>query len=89
MVEANIDDPSAPTEEDKKTLLVVAHVVSRMLVDIGRNDCILVKLLAARLAERLGCDVSLNSEALFRLGVIIFGFHRGVKELIKDINIRE
>lgn len=85
--EANIGDPSAMTEEQERLFDCVCRVANRIGADIRRNDCILVKRLTARLADRLGCDISLNSEALFRLGVVIFGLYEGAKEVIKDVNL--
>ena len=64
-----------------------AAVANRIGADIRKNDCILVKRLTVRLADRLGCDISLNSEALFRLGVVIFGLYEGATEAIKGVNL--
>lgn len=85
--EANMDNPSAPTEEEKKVADCVARVVNRMLVDIRNDDCILVKRLAARLAERLGCDANLNAEALFALRAVVFGLYESARRAIKDIKL--
>ncbi|MBL7119330.1 MAG: hypothetical protein ISS53_01450 [Dehalococcoidia bacterium] len=82
--EANIGDPSAPTEEEKMLVSCVAHVVSRMLVD-KRN---LFKLLTARLADRLSCDPNLSAEALLRLGAVIFVLYEGAMEAIKSVNLQ-
>jgi len=86
--EANIDDPSAPTEEEKILGSCVICVVSRMLADIRKNDCMLVKLLAVRLAERVGYDASLNAEAFLRLGAVIFGLYEGAEKAIKVIKLK-
>lgn len=85
--DANIGDPSAPTEEEKILGSCVICVVSRMLADIRKNDCMLVKLLVVRLAERVGYDASLNSEAFLRLGAVIFGLYEGAEKAIKDIKL--
>lgn len=86
--EANIGDPSAPTEEENMLANCVARVANRIGADIRRNDCILVKRLTARLADRLNCDPNLSAEALFRLGAVIFGFHEGATEAIKSVNLQ-
>ena len=86
--EANIGDPSAPTEKEKILANCAARVANRIGADMRRNDCILVKRLAARLADRLGCDINLKSEALFRLGAVIFGLYNGAKEAIKYVNLQ-
>lgn len=85
--EANIGDPSTPTEEEKILGSCVICVVSRMLADIRKNDCMLVKLLVVRLAERVGYDASLNAEAFLRLGTVIFGLYEGAEKAIKDIKL--
>jgi hypothetical protein len=85
--ETNISDPSAPTEEEKMLADCVARVANRIGADIKRNDCILVKRLTARLADRLGCDVNLKPEAFLKLGAVIFGLYNGAKEAIKSVNI--
>jgi len=84
--EANIGDPSAPTEKEK-ILACVARVANRIGTDIRRNDCILVKRLAARLADRLSCESNLSAEALFRLGAVIFGLYEGAMKAIKSVNL--
>lgn len=85
---ANIGDPSAPTNEEENMLAnCVARVANRIGADIRRNDCILVKRLTARLADRLNCDPNLSAEALFRLGAVIFGLYEGATEAIKPVNL--
>jgi hypothetical protein len=66
----------------------VICVVSRMLADIRKNDCMLVKLLVVRLAERVGYDASLNAEAFLRLGTVIFSLYEGAEKAIKDIKLK-
>ena len=78
-VEANIGNKDNLTDEEKARSQCVARVCNRIGVDITHHDCIAAKALAAKLADRLGCDVGLNSVALFRLSAIIFGLHRGAK----------
>ncbi len=82
--EANIGDPSAPTEEENMLANCVARVVSRMLVD-KRN---LVMLLTARLADRLSCDPNLSAVALLRLGGVILALYEGTMEAIKSVNLQ-
>lgn len=86
-LEANPVDRSALTEEEKTLLGCVKSVANRIGADVKRNDCILVKRLAARLADRLGCDINLKPEALFWLGTAIYGLYEGAKEAIKSVNI--
>lgn len=85
---ANIGDPSAPTEEEKMLANCVVRVANRIGTDVRRSDCILVKRLTARLADRLGCGVNLNFEALFRLGAVVFGLYAGAEEAIKNLNLQ-
>lgn len=66
----------------------LAHALNRIGADIRRADCVAVKLLAARLAVRLRCREDLESEALFRLETVIFGFYNGAKEAIKSVNLQ-
>jgi hypothetical protein len=77
-----------PTGEEKKHLDCVARVANRIGADIRRNDCILIKLLSAKLAERLNCEPNLSVEAFFRLGAAIFGLYEGAKEAIKSVNLQ-
>ena len=70
------------------SLICVGRAVNRIGVALKRFDCVTVKALAARLADRLGCDININSDVLFRLSAIMFGYHEGAKEAIKDIDIQ-
>jgi len=65
----------------------VARVANRTGADIKRGDCVLVRLLASRLADRLRCEANLNPEALFRLSAVIYGLYRGAKEAINEANL--
>lgn len=85
--EANIADPSALTEEQEMLSQCVARVANRIGADIRRNDCILVKRLTARLADRLRCHTDLKDEALFRLAAMIFGFYKGAEDYLKSISL--
>ena len=76
------------TDEDKESGQCIAHAANFIGVDIKRADSIAVKLLAAKLAERLGCDESLNYEALFRLSALIFGLHEGAQEALSAVDIQ-
>lgn len=67
--------------------LCAVHLGNHIGADIKRADCLAVKLLAARLAERLGCDINLNAEALFWLGTVAFGFYDGATEAIKGVRL--
>jgi hypothetical protein len=86
--EANVGDPNSMTKEDEENANCVARVGNRIGADIRRADCIAVKRLAARLADRLGCDIDIHDEALFRLETVIFGFYAGAKEAIKSVNLQ-
>lgn len=83
--EANIGDPSAPTEEEKEKVGCLMFALNRVCADMTSDGCVAVKLLAVTLAECLGCDINLNQKALFKLGSIIFGFYLGAKKAIKDV----
>jgi hypothetical protein len=87
-LEANPVDRSALTEEEKEVLSCVGRVANRIGADVRRNDCILVKRLAARLADRLGCDININPEVLFWLGSAIFGLYEGAKEAIEVVDLQ-
>ena len=64
------------------------HLGNRLGTDVAWSKGITLKMLTARLADRLGCDINLNSEALFRLGSVIFGLYNGAKEAIKSVNLQ-
>ena len=69
--EVNVKDKNNLTEEEDAAAKSVVRVANRIGADISRNDCILVKRLGARLADRLGCSTNLSTEALFRLAAVI------------------
>ena len=75
------------TEEEDNKAKCAGRVINRVGADIKRADGIVVKLLAASLAERLGCDLSLKSEAFFGLASIIFGFYKGAEEYLKSVDL--
>jgi hypothetical protein len=85
--QANMGDPSAPTEEEKRLDNCVARVLNRFGADIKRKDCVLVKLLAVKLIERLGYKTNLNAEAMFRLAATAYGFYEGAKEALRDVKL--
>ena len=87
-IDANIKDKTNIREEEEVSLICVGRAVNRIGVALKRFDCVTVKALAARLADRLGCDININSDVLFRLSAIMFGYHEGAKEAIKDIDIQ-
>ena len=86
--EANLGDPESTTKEEQDRANCVAHALNRIGADIRRADCVAVKLLAARLAARLRCREDLESEALFRLETVIFGFYKGAEEYLKSVNLQ-
>lgn len=86
--EANIGDSSTPTEEEKMLAKCVARVANRIGVDMRRANCIATKQLAARLADRLGCDTNLRTEILFRLAAWTFGFYNGAKDYLKSVSLQ-
>ena len=64
------------------------RVSNRLGTEVAWEKHITIKHLTARLADRLGCDVNLKSEALFRLGTAIFGLYNGAKEAVKSVNLQ-
>lgn len=87
-IEVYVSDKGNPTDEDNERMWCIARVAGHKGVDIKRADCIAIKLLASKLAERLGGDENLNSEVLFILSPYIYGLHEGVKEALRDVNIQ-
>jgi len=87
-MKANVVNMDAMTEEEEDKLGCAVRVFSRIGADIKYADGVVVKLLASRLANRLGCDVNLKSEALFRLGAIILGFYKGAEEYLKSVDLQ-
>ena len=87
--EANLRDSKSTTKEEQQDRAdCAAHALNRIGADIRRADCVAVKLLAARLAVRLRCRKDLESEALFRLETVIFGFYKGAEEYLKSVNLQ-
>jgi len=78
----------APYTTGDEDVECVNHVVNFTGGDIKREDGIVVKLLCSRLADRLGCDVNLEPEALLRLATTIFGFYKGAEEYLKAVDLQ-
>jgi hypothetical protein len=88
-VQEYVGDSPDPTEERQAQKIGCINLVANRLgADIEREDDVVVKSLCVRLAARLGCDVSLNSEALFRLSAIIYGFYKGAEEYLESVDLR-
>ena len=84
-----ITNEAIDKDEKVNTKISCANLVfNRLGADIKHADGVVVKLLASRLANRLGCDVNLKSEALSRLASIIFGFYNGAEEYLKSVDLR-
>ncbi len=64
-----------------------AHLGNLICVDIKHHNYIAVKLLSANLVERLGCDINLTTEAILRLGAVIYGFYDGALEALKNVRL--
>lgn len=65
-----------------------ARVANRLSTSGSWSKGIAVQMLTARLADRLGCDINLNSEALFRLSALVYGLYNGAKEAFKSVNLQ-
>ena len=68
--------------------VAVARVGNRIGADIRRADYIAAKLLAARLADRLGANMNLRTEALFKLEATIVGFYEGASEYLRSVTLQ-
>jgi len=88
-VQEYVGDRPDPTEESQAQKIgCINMVANRLGADIEREDGVVVKSLCVRLAARLGCDVSLNSEALFRLSAILYGLYKGAEEYLESVDLR-
>jgi ABC-type microcin C transport system permease subunit YejE len=87
-LQANIPNPESPTQKDKVQLKYASRAGNRIGADMRQADCVLAKLLALRLAHRLGCNINIRAEALFRLAATIFGFYNGAEEYLKSVNLQ-
>ncbi len=65
-----------------------SRVVNRIGSDVSWNRGITMQMLPSSLAARVGWDINLNSEALFRLAAIIYGLYNGAKEAIKSVSLQ-
>ena len=65
-----------------------AHVLNRMGTDVAWDKKVTLKHLTARCADRLQCQIRLDSEALFRISAVIWGLYNGAKEAIQSINLQ-
>jgi len=85
---AYIGNKEDMTAEDEGRAICIGRVINRIGADIKRGDCIGANILSGRLAERVGCDFLLSSEAFSRLGGVTLGLYEGAKEAIKNVNIQ-
>lgn len=81
---AGLLDKWIETGIDKECAVCVAN---RMGTENSCNKGITLQLLNARLADRLGCDISLSFEALLRLEAVILGLYHVATESIKSANL--
>ncbi|MFH1485730.1 MAG: hypothetical protein ABIH46_06640 [Chloroflexota bacterium] len=79
---------SASSDEEKMFVDCMARVACRTGASMARADCIAAKVLAFRLAERLGYITSPRAQAVFRLAAAIFGFYRGAQEYLKPVRLQ-
>jgi hypothetical protein len=86
--------PSNPTDEENKQAICMGRVIGRMGADMKREDCIAPKMLAMKLADRLGyhtddlkSDSSPKAEALVGLWNIILGFYNEAEDYLKSIRL--
>ncbi|MFC2014699.1 hypothetical protein ACFLUP_01755 [Chloroflexota bacterium] len=75
-VEAGVDEKCA------------ARVSNRTGTDVAWSKQITLNYLTARLADRLGCDINTDHEALFKLQAVILGLYNGATEAIKSVNLQ-
>jgi len=87
-MKANVVNMDAMTQEEEDKLTCAVRVINRIGADTKREDDVVVKRLAVRLAARLECDKSLSTEALFRLATAIFGFYKGAEEYLKSVDLQ-
>jgi hypothetical protein len=85
----NNSEVNLQTEEGSNKAKCITRVINRNGADVKREDCLLVKLLSFKLAERLGLNSSLKPEALYWLQTAIFGFNQGATEYIKSIALHD
>lgn len=77
----------ALTDDEKAKAQCVTRVINRFGADIKREKGVVVRLLTSRLADRLGCDANLKTEALFRLSALTFGFYKGAEEYLQTFDL--
>ena len=84
-IKSNMADPQSPTDEEKEKLECLSIALKRVGADIRQADCVAVKLLVSRLAERLGYGSNLNAQARFKLATFVFGFCTGAENHLKSV----
>lgn len=87
-IKSNVVDPQSPSKEEKEKLECLAIALKRVGADIRRADCVAVKMLAFRLAQRLGCDSTINREAKFQLATVVFGFCTRAENHLKSVDLQ-
>ena len=81
---ANIVDLNNITQDEQEQMKCVARAINRLGTEVAWEKGITTQFLTARLADRLGCNENLKSEALFRLAAVIHGLYQGAMEAIKE-----
>jgi hypothetical protein len=82
--ERSVHNPDDTTDEEKERLSCAGLVCRYIGVDIGKNDCIAVKMLSWRLAVHLGSDHKLKRKALEQLQAAIYGYYLGAEEYLSN-----
>jgi hypothetical protein len=87
-VKTNVNNPDSWTDDENKQAICGGRVIMRLGADIKREDFVAPKMLACKLADRLGRPFEhVKDEAIVRLWFIIRGFYEGAEEYLKSISL--
>ncbi|MFC1893821.1 hypothetical protein ACFLYR_07355 [Chloroflexota bacterium] len=83
----NVSDDANLTESEKFNIGCAARVFNRIGADIKREDYVLCKRVATRLADRIECSEGLKTEALLQMAFVVRMLYNGAKDAIESINL--
>ena len=64
----------------------IARICNREGCEVAWGKHVTDRYLMARLADRVGCNESINPDALMVVASVIWGFYQGAKEAIKSVS---
>ncbi len=64
----------------------IGRVCNREGCEVAWDNQVTIRYLTARLADRVGCNERINTDALVFIAAAISGFYQGAKEAIQSVS---